>query len=123
MDTIGFGWHLMITAGVSTVCWVVVALLTAPTDEKKLVEFYELVRPGSPWWKPIAKRSSVVVDRIVWHDVIEWCAGVVFIYAALFAVGKLLLHGGVAALPYLAVALLAGAIVWRSVARSWAVSG
>ena len=121
---IGFGLHLMTTAGVSTVCWVVVAFLTAPTDEKKLIDFYELVRPGSPWWKPIAERSSVAVSRMGWHDVIEWCAGVVFIYAGLFAVGKLLLFGAFAALPYLAVAALAGVVIWRSVARSWVkVSG
>jgi Na+/proline symporter len=121
---IGFGWHLIATAGASTACWVVVALVTAPTDEKKLLEFYELVRPGSPWWKPVARLSGVAVDRMGWSDVLEWCAGLVFIYAGRFAVGKLLLAEWGEGLIYAAVAAAAGVIVWRSVSRSLgAVSG
>jgi Na+/proline symporter len=115
---IDFGWHLIATAGVSTICWVVVALLTPPTEERKLVDFYELVRPGSPWWKPIAQQSSVSAHRMDWHDVVEWCAGLVFIYAGLFGVGELLLGGTGTGLLYLTVAVAAGSVVWRSVVRS-----
>jgi hypothetical protein len=120
---ISFGVHLIATAGVSTVCWVVVTLATKPTDERKLIDFYELVRPGSPWWKPIAERSSVEVDRMGWQDIKEWCAGLVFIYAGLFGVGKLLLEGWGTGLLYLAIATAAGAVIWRSVSRSLVASG
>ena len=110
-----FGWHLIVTAGVSTVCWVLVALVTQPTDENKLIAFYERVRPGSPWWGPIARKSGVAVDRMGWWDVIEWVAGLVFIYAALFGVGKLILEGWLGSLGYFIVASVAGTVLYRSV--------
>jgi Na+/proline symporter len=115
---IGFGWHLIITAGASTVCWIVVALVTPPTDEAKLLAFYERVRPGTPWWGPIARRSAVAVDRMGWSDVGDWIAGLVLIYAGLFGVGKLILEGPAVGLAYLAIAAVAGAYIYRSVRRS-----
>jgi SSS family solute:Na+ symporter len=115
--TIGFGWHLIATAGVSTVCWVVVAFATAPTDEQVLITFYERVRPGSPWWKPIASKSRFPSPRMGWSDVTDWLAGLVCIYAGLFGVGKLILEGWVPGLAYLTVAAAAGAVIYRSTAR------
>jgi len=112
---IGFGWHLIITAAVSTVCWVVVALATPPTDEAKLVAFYERVRPNAPWWKPIARLSTVHFTDRAWSDVTGWLAGLVFIYAGMFGVGKLILFGWMAGLPYLGAAILAGVVIARSV--------
>jgi len=111
---IGFGWHLIVTAGVSTVCWVVVALVTPPTDERVLAAFYELVRPNAPWWGPIARRSTVGPAPGGWADVTGWLAGLVCIYAGMFGVGKLLLHGWWAGVPYLAVAAAAAAVIARS---------
>jgi SSS family solute:Na+ symporter len=116
MPDITFGPHLMLTAGISTLCWVAVSWLTPATDEKVLLAFYERVRPGSPWWTPIARLSEVTVERIRWTDVTDWLAGIVFIYAALFGVGKLLLSGWQSALAYFAVAAAAGLLVgWRQV--------
>jgi Na+/proline symporter len=110
-----FGWHLIITAAVSTVCWVVVALATPPTDEAKLVAFYERVRPNAPWWKPIARLSTVRITDRAWSDVTGWLAGLVFIYAGMFGVGKLILFGWMAALPFLGAAALAGVAIARTI--------
>ncbi len=110
---ITFGWHLIVTAGVSTVCWVVVTLITPPTDEEKLISFYERVRPGTPWWKPIAKRSEVTVPPMGWSDITGWVAGLIFIYAAMFGVGKMILAEWVVGLVNLAVASVAGVVVFR----------
>jgi len=110
---ITFGWHLIITAGVSTACWLLVAIITPPTDEEKLIAFYERVRPGTPWWKPIAERSSVAVDQMGWSDITSWLAGLVFIYCAMFGVGKLVLAEWVPGLVYLTVAVGAGIVVYR----------
>ena len=110
---ITFGWHLIVTAGVSTVCWVVVTLITPPTDEEKLIAFYERVRPGTPWWKPIAKRSKVTVTQMGWSDITGWVAGLIFIYTAMFGVGKVILAEWVVGLVNLAVASVAGVVVFR----------
>ncbi|KPJ91100.1 MAG: hypothetical protein AMS18_09340, partial [Gemmatimonas sp. SG8_17] len=114
---IGFGWHLIATAGLSTACWVIVALATPPTDEETLVAFYEKVRPGSPWWKPIAGKSSVPIERMGWSDITDWIAGLVFIYTGLFGVGKLILEGWGPGLVYLTIAAAAGVVIYRSIAR------
>ncbi|MDH4043726.1 MAG: Na+:solute symporter [Gemmatimonadota bacterium] len=118
---IEFGWHLIATALTSTVCWVVVALITPPTDERVLVAFYERVRPHSPGWKPIAARSAAVGAGTGWSDVVGWLAGLVFIYAGMFGVGKLILVGWVTAVPYLVVATIAGVVIVRSTPTRQAV--
>jgi len=110
---ITFGWHLIITAGVSTACWVVVTLVTPPTDEGKLIAFFERVRPGTPWWKPIGEQSRVSVERMGWSDVTGWFAGLVFIYAAMFGVGKVILAEWAVGFVCLAVAAAAGVVVFR----------
>jgi len=114
---IGFGWHLIVTAAASTVCWVTVALVTPPTDERVLVAFYERVRPHAPGWGPIARRSGAGPARRGWWDVTGWLAGMVFIYTGMFGVGKLLLHGWWAGFPYLSVAAAAGGVI------AWSMRG
>jgi len=111
---IGFGWHLIATAAASTVCWVTVALVTPPTEEAVLVAFYERVRPAAPWWGPIAAKSPVGPVRGGWSDLTGWVAGLVFIYAGMFGVGKLILAGWPTALPYLAAAAVAGVVMARN---------
>jgi Na+/proline symporter len=110
---IEFGWHLIVTAAASTVCWVAVAFATPPTDEAVLVAFYERVRPNAPWWGPIARLSRAPPASGGRSDLVGWLAGLVFIYAGLFGVGKLLLHGWWAGAPYLAVAVLAAMVIAR----------
>lgn len=118
---IEFGWHLIATAGLSTACWLLVTLVTSPSDEDKLVAFYERVRPGTPWWGPIAKKSATTVRQIGWSDLTDWVAGLVFIYTGLFGVGKLILEGWGVGLVYLAIAAAAGLLVLRSVSSSMRV--
>ncbi len=112
---IQFGWHLITTAALSTACWVLVTVVTSPTDEAKLLAFYERVRPGAPWWGPVAEKSTVATRSMGWSDVGAWIAGLVCIYTGLFGVGKLILEGWGAGLIYLTIAAAAGAIVFRSV--------
>lgn len=111
---LGFGWHLIITALTSTACWFTATWLTPPTTTEKLVSFYERVRPGSPWWGPIAERSEVKTRPLGSSDVVSWLAGVAFVFAALFGLGKLILFGAAAALPYLVAAIAAGWLIKRS---------
>jgi len=110
---IEFGWHLIFTAGVSTVCWLTITLITPQTDKATLIKFYERVRPNTPWWKPIAERASISVQPMHWRDVANWLVGLVSLYAAMFAVGKLVLADWLAGLVYLAVAVPTGIWVVR----------
>jgi Na+/proline symporter len=121
--SIGFGWHLIATAAVSTVCWVVVALVTPPTDERVLVAFYERVRPNAPGWGPVARKAAVRPAGDGWTDVVGWVAGIVFIYAGMFGVGKGLLAGWTTAIPYLGAAVLAAAVVARTLRADRTIRG
>src|SRR6187455_2403354 len=44
---------LVLTVAITTVCWVVTAFVTPPTDRDVLIAFYRKVRPVGPGWKPI----------------------------------------------------------------------
>jgi solute:Na+ symporter, SSS family len=116
---LGFGWTLIITALSSTACWIGVAFLTAPTDQSVLLAFYERVRPGTPWWGPIAKLSHVSTHPLGWRDVGEWVAALLALYAAVFGVGWLALGDWVAGAVALVVAALAGSVLIRSVTQAW----
>ena len=115
---LGFGWHLIITALVSTAAWLLVTAFAPPTTEEKLLRFYERVRPASPWWGPIARRSDTEVASTLGADLVTWLAGVVLIFTALFGLGKLLLFGWVEALPFFVTAVAASWVVKRSLDRA-----
>lgn len=77
----------------STAFWVAVTYLTAPTPMAKLAEFYRRARPPG-WWGPV--REAMGETRSPGRERLGqglrlWLLGVVFIYAALFGTGKLLL--------------------------------
>ncbi|MFQ5651057.1 MAG: sodium:solute symporter family protein [bacterium] len=113
-----YGWRLMLVTGFATVCWLTATLLTSPVSEEKLVAFYKKVKPGSPFWKPIAaKAADLRVDRLGWYDLLAWLAGIVAVYAFLFSFGKLLLGFYLAGIIYLLVGMVAGVFMYRSVAR------
>ena len=119
---LGFGWHLIITTGFSTVCWVTATLLTPPTADEKLDAFYRKVRPGSPWWKPVAAREEIEVESLGRSDLLAWVAGVVLIFSSLFGLGRLLLDGVVSSLPYWAISLAAAWTVRWCLDRSRGVA-
>ena len=58
-DTLKFVLIVFLT----TIVWLIVTLSTKPGDEKKLIGFYQKVRPGGPGWKKvmtIAVRKGIV---------------------------------------------------------------
>ncbi len=112
-----YGWKLIITTLCSTSAWVAVTLLTAPTEESRLVRFYERIRPGSPWWKPIAAKSSVRVDSLGWYDIGDWFAGIFLVYSSLFFIGKLIFQEWISAGVYLVIAVVSAYIIYRNFDR------
>lgn len=110
-----YGWKLIYTAGISTTCWVIATLLTKPSEESKLIEFFRRVKPGSPFWKPIAdKLPDVEVKHIGWIDFALWFSCIIFIYTTLFSIGKFILqsyfHGTILGV----IALISGAFIFMN---------
>jgi hypothetical protein len=51
-----WGERLLTVVGVTTLCWVIVTLLTKPTEPNKLKQFYLLVRPLGPGWRYVRRQ-------------------------------------------------------------------
>jgi len=86
---------LLMTVGVTTVCWVATAYLGPATDRAVLVDFYRKVRPFGPGWARIQKEAGVMdagapVGDSIPRALLGWVAGCAVIWSALFSVGNFL---------------------------------
>ncbi len=106
------------TVAVTTVVWLSVTWLTAPTQRAVLQKFYLLARPAGPGW--LAVRRSLERDVMPSDDLRRAAMGCIggcaCVYGVLFGTGHVLLGHGLAAGVSLGVALV-GAVVVRSALR------
>ena len=107
---------MLITVGVTTVVWLAVTLLTRPESPETLERFYRRVRPGGAGWRPVAARLGYGNDPIPGGVLswVNWVAGVVAVYSAVFAVGATVTGGRPAAWGYAALAIGAFALIQRN---------
>ncbi len=115
---VDFAWIMILTVGVTTATWLAVTFLTRPERDETLVAFYRRTRPARAGWGPIAARAPDVQpsgDGLA--NLVDWVAGCVLIYAALFGVGKLLLHEALPGVLLLALAAVAATIIYRDLSR------
>ena len=111
------GTYLMlVTTAITTVIWLAVTFLTAPTPQATLEAFYRRVRPGGPGWRKVARAAGYPDEPIAGGSLswVNWLAGVVTVYTALFGVGKLIFGPAWQALIYLTVAVLAFSLIARN---------
>src|SRR2546421_407576 len=113
-----FAHIVLITVAVTTVVWLAVTFLTRPESEATLVAFYRRTRPSRTGWGPVAARApDVQASSAGLANLLDWVAGCVLVYGALFGVGKLLLHETVPGLLLLALSAVAGAVIYRDLSR------
>jgi hypothetical protein len=120
---VDFAWIMILTVAVTTVVWLGVTYFTRPESQDTLVAFYRRTRPSRAGWRPVAAAAPEVrpAGGGPW-DLVDWVAGCVLIYGALFGVGKLLLQETGPGLLLLGLGLLAGAVIyWDLSRRGWAV--
>jgi len=91
--------QLVIGVAVTTIGWIVVTLLTPPTDEATLRKFLRRSRAGGPGWKSVIEKAKAEGDSLGFDEHFRWsvplgifCSiiGCVSIYCALFGTGKLI---------------------------------
>jgi SSS family solute:Na+ symporter len=120
--TFPFAAQVLINLVGSTVLWVAVTVLTPAPPMAKLVEFYRRVRPPG-WWGPVREaigdEAQVPAARTarLKQGLWLWFLGVVFIYAALFGSGKLLLLEWGWGFFFAALAILSGWALARQLTR------
>jgi Na+/proline symporter len=124
-DPLDFAWIMIVTVAVTTAVWVLVTFLTPPESTATLVAFYRRTRPSLGGWRPIAKLApEVKPSRDGLANLVDWISGCALIYCVLFGIGKLLLKEYAASAMLLAVAIVAGAVIYRDLSRrGWSVVG
>ncbi len=117
---------LLITIGITTVCWVATAYLGPATDRAALISFYRKVLPFGPGWRRIRREAGISeTEAAATHEnfplaLLGWSVGCALIWASLFTVGSLL-YGRVAqAAILLALSVACGAVLVWTVNRLWA---
>lgn len=89
---------LVIGVVLTTLAWVLTALLTKPTDTKVLIQFYRTIRPHSMGWKPVISQGIADGTITTQHtktgklstEILMMFLGCIGIYALLFGTGYLI---------------------------------
>ncbi|MCA2963906.1 MAG: Na+:solute symporter [Acidobacteriaceae bacterium] len=117
-----FAYLMMITVGLTTAAWLAATFLTAPESRETLVAFYRRTRPSRAGWGPIAPLAPEVKPAADGLDnLLCWLCGCVMIYGSLFGIGKLILRETAMGAGMLAVAAVAGGVIyWNLTRRGWA---
>jgi Na+/proline symporter len=102
-----FPYTLLAVVAWTTVCWVVVTLMTAAEPDEHLVRFYRRTRPDGPGWTRIAALAGEPTPGRLRGLLVDWAAGVVLVYATLFAVGNGLFGSIAVTLACIAIAIVA----------------
>jgi len=107
---------MLVTVGVTTAVWLAVTFLTPPESPETLERFYRRVRPGGAGWRAVATRLGYGNDPIPGGVLswVNWVAGVVAVYSAVFAVGAMVTGSRAAAWGYSALAIGAFALIQRN---------
>jgi solute:Na+ symporter, SSS family len=120
------GTYLMLTTTIiTTIVWLAVTFMTRPTDTATLEAFYRRVRPGGRGWHRVSRPLGLSDDKIAGGALswVNWIAGVVSVYAALFGIGLLIFGPRTLGLAWLIVAVSAFAVIARNLGREGGYAG
>jgi len=116
-----FAKTALITAGCTTVAWLLATFLTPAESQEKLLSFYRRVHPSVYGWRHIAKLAPELPQvRDFGSNAFDWIMGCFLIYCSLFGIGKLVFQEWISGLVLLCVAALAGYLIfWDLSRRGW----
>ena len=99
---IGWAYGLAAVAGLTTIIFLTVTLLTKPTEREHLRTFYRKIKPIGPGWKEIAKECGPLEYKPgeIQFDWKHFLSGIIFFYSLFVALGRLpfglFVSGGIA---------------------------
>ena len=89
--------HIKLLAGVgiTTLAWVAVTFLTAPSSQETMLRFFKLIQPSPTGWKPVIEKgiasgeldSNEIIPGKLPNQILGMFLGCALVYAALFASG------------------------------------
>ncbi|MCZ7555886.1 MAG: Na+:solute symporter [Bacteroidia bacterium] len=109
---IGFPTSLFLIVGITTFSWLLVTLLTRPTDADVLSSFFRRVRPGGVWGPISLRNADVVPGERIAPRLLSWLLGIVLIYSVLFLVSAFLFGGSGEVLLWLLVTCASAVALW-----------
>ena len=126
---------LLLSVAITTVVWIATTFLTEPTERRRLLDFYRLVRnvlgieqslclvrPAGPGWNEVRAEAGVgpPPDSLP-QALLGWVLGVAFVYSALFGTGSFLYGRSTLALFWLVIFVVSGIGLWRVVPGMWRI--
>jgi len=109
---------LLLGIAITTIGWLAVTFLTAPTDRVTLVNFYTKIHPGGPGWQPVADNLpadvTVNADENMALRVGAVFIGAIAVYSILFATGFYLYGNLSATLISAVVAVFGIGFLWAN---------
>ncbi|HEX5386257.1 MAG TPA: sodium:solute symporter family protein [Gemmatimonadales bacterium] len=111
-----YAFAMLGTVAVTTVVWLAATFATAPESAETLERFYRRVRPGGAGWRRVSKRLGYGDDPIPGGALswMNWAAGVVAVYAAVFGTGALVTGRRGSGVVYLTIAVAAFVLIQRN---------
>jgi len=117
-SSVVFAKTALITAGTTTIVWLVTTLLTRPVSEEKLLHFYRRVRPTVYGWKHLAGLAPEIRPvRDLGANTIDWVMGCAMVYCSLFSIGEFILQEWLAGFLLMAGAAASGYFIFWSLSR------
>jgi Na+/proline symporter len=116
--------QLLLSVGITTVVWITVTLLTAPTERGTLLSFFRLVRPAGPGWRSVQAEAGVAAspDSLP-MAFLGWVLGCTAVYSALFGAGSLLYGRTTQGLIFTAVFVVSSWGLARLLPALWGGAG
>jgi hypothetical protein len=116
-------WQKLVAGvAVTTAGWILVTLLTRPSEQGRLLEFYRKVHPGGPGWRKVLQRAAIRGEAVEEYLSQDWDVpdgllraflAITLVYAALFATGFWLYSNTVPAILAIVVALMSSLFLLR----------
>ncbi|MFY9745710.1 MAG: sodium:solute symporter family protein [Acidobacteriaceae bacterium] len=117
-DVVVFAKSTLITAGVTTVAWILATFFTPAEPEATLLAFYRRVHPTVHGWQRIAQQAPELPPvRDFRANAFDTILGCILVYGCLFGIGKLIFGAWLTATALLAAAAIAGYLIWWDLSR------
>ena len=120
-----FGQKLLTVVGLTTVCWVVVTLLTKPTDMDRLKRYYAQVRPTGPGWLHVRRQFETPPDtESGWLQTGVWLTSIAFVCGIITTVVEWIRGNGTMPVAWVGITVAAGYLMNKGYGKmsTWAVS-
>ncbi len=116
--------HIKLLAGVgiTTLAWVSVTFLTAPSSQETMLRFFKLIQPSPTGWKPVIEKgiasgeldSNEIIPGKLPNQILGMFLGCILVYSALFSIGFIIYGNMMPALLSGFVALISGYLMLKN---------